>query len=76
MSSMDDQPPIVTGVAFIAPMPRCPTHGQMQFRCDGWVCVGWDGEGCDYELRGFDQLGLFASLGDIGISGQYPWEQG
>ena len=47
-----------------APLPRCPTHGQMNFRTpqtgwrDGtygfweegtWVCNGWDGEGCDYQ---------------------------
>lgn len=37
---------------FIAPLPRCPTHGQMNCLPGGvteWVCHGWDGEGCDYQ---------------------------
>lgn len=44
------------GDCWVAPVPRCPEHGQMNRRppppgdCEGtWVCNGWDGEGCDYQ---------------------------
>jgi hypothetical protein len=30
--------------------PVCPTHGPMRYRMpmDWWVCIGYDGEGCDF----------------------------
>lgn len=40
---------------YIAPLPRCPVHGQMSVVTDffrgvagksGYVCRGYDGEGC------------------------------
>jgi hypothetical protein len=37
---------------WIAPIPRCPVHGQMSplpGQVETWVCHGWDGEGCDYQ---------------------------
>lgn len=64
----------IAGEVFIAPLPRCPVHGQMKSRYDGWVCVGWDGEGCDYELPGLDQLGLFAT--PLGHVGSIEWADG
>lgn len=42
---------------YVAPIPRCPEHGQMKPRSGGagngytgttWACPGWDGEGCDH----------------------------
>jgi hypothetical protein len=49
----------------IAPVPRCPVHGQMRYRSETvplgggislitrseWICQGWDGEGCDYVVN-------------------------
>jgi hypothetical protein len=47
----------------IAPLPRCPVHGQMHYReappfpptgeCSPgrWVCHGFDGEGCEYAVE-------------------------
>ena len=52
------------GQAWIAENPRCPTHGQMSrvtelFRGQvgqaGWICWGYDGEGCTYTV-GDDEL--------------------
>ena len=44
-------------VMYVAPLPRCPAHGQMSPRPAlvgggdaGWVCHGWDGEGCPYTV--------------------------
>lgn len=35
---------------WVAPLPRCPTHGGMHYDMAGdrWVCHGWDGEGCPH----------------------------
>jgi hypothetical protein len=37
----------------IAIVPSCPVHGQMSldFTMDTWTCCGWDGEGCEYQVR-------------------------
>jgi hypothetical protein len=50
------------GDMWIAPVPKCPVHGQMNFTPRGapldegtWICHGWDGEGCDHVVRGRDQ---------------------
>jgi hypothetical protein len=52
---------------FVAPIPRCPFHGQMSMRlgCDpspgrtafaeAYVCHGYDGEGCDHVVLGADR---------------------
>jgi len=42
------------GQVFAAPLPRCPTHGQMSRGEGHWVCHGFDGEGCDYEVTDED----------------------
>lgn len=44
----------------VKPAPECPEHGQMELcvatrHPDGanvlvWVCHGFDGEGCDYQV--------------------------
>ncbi len=58
-----------TGYCQIAPIPRCPVHGQMHYHSEliplgggisrivntSWICKGWDGEGCDHEVN-FDDL--------------------
>lgn len=46
------------GQVYIKSIPRCPVHGQMRMSRDVpppkvlWVCAGWDGEGCGYEMGG------------------------
>jgi hypothetical protein len=41
------------GEMYIAPIPHCPTHGQMSHHVGlaAWICHGFDGEGCDYTVR-------------------------
>jgi hypothetical protein len=53
---------------WIAPLPRCPVHGQMHYRAQTrpagggisviirseWICHGWDGEGCDHVVDSDD----------------------
>lgn len=53
---------------WIAPLPRCPVHGQMHYRSQTkpsgggiqvivrseWVCHGWDGEGCEHVVNSDD----------------------
>jgi hypothetical protein len=55
---------LVTGYGWIAPVPRCPVHGQLHYRSETepcgadvriftvseWACHGWDGEGCGYSV--------------------------
>ena len=40
------------GEIWFAPIPRCPTHGQMKFdaKASLYVCMGYDGEGCDFTI--------------------------
>lgn len=50
---------------YVAPIPKCPEHGQMHLRVaqrpeDGanifvYICHGFDGEGCDHLVRVSDQ---------------------
>lgn len=37
---------------WVAPLPRCPTHGGMHYDAKAytWVCHGWDGEGCPHTV--------------------------
>lgn len=43
---------------YLLPPVRCATHGQMSPAPDGagWVCHGWDGEGCDYVMTAGDVM--------------------
>jgi len=43
---------IPNGTIWFAPLPTCPTHGKMKYDMptDRYVCVGFDGEGCDYTV--------------------------
>jgi hypothetical protein len=52
------------GYGWIAPVPRCPVHGQLHYQSETepygagirivtsskWACHGWDGEGCGYSV--------------------------
>jgi hypothetical protein len=51
--------------------PRCPTHGQMHFDlpCDKYVCRGFDGEGCEYEVTNEEWYATFKPIGYIDNDG-------
>jgi len=50
------------GIAYYKDPPSCPTHGKMKVCvCGGdhhggtvYICVGFDGEGCDYVVSSDD----------------------
>jgi hypothetical protein len=52
---------------FIAKLPRCPTHGQMNedLPRDLWMCHGYDGEGCNYTVTNEEWHKTFRTIGYI-----------
>jgi len=40
------------GTIWFAPIPKCPAHGKMKYDMptDRYICVGFDGEGCDFTI--------------------------
>jgi hypothetical protein len=53
---------------WISKMPRCPVHGQMKedLPRDLWMCVGYDGEGCDFEVTNEEWFATFKTIGTLG----------
>jgi hypothetical protein len=63
---------------WVAPIPKCPVHNaragtmRLDFAMDTWVCRGWDGEGCDHQVREEDRHHQYTYLGTTDAPGGLP----
>jgi hypothetical protein len=59
---------------WIAKPPECPTHGQMKEvpSLDIWMCVGYDGEGCNFTVTMEAWHATFKTIGTID-NGEIVW---